>query len=124
MFRTGFHFEPGVSLFIIEGREVPVILALVVAAVAVEAFLALKQDRRLGLLLPGAWLLWTLLSFVRRLASLGGFAAFGEWGRLLLIAFALENVLTLVLLMAYGLCRMLLRHRMARQIDRIKIEDL
>lgn len=78
MFQTGFHFEPGADLFIIEGREVPVILALAVAAVAVEAFLALKQDRRLGLILPGAWLLWTLGTFILRLAGLGGFAALGE----------------------------------------------
>lgn len=124
MFQTGFHFEPGADLFIIEGREVPVILALAVAAVAVEAFLALKQGWRLGLILPGAWLLWTLGTFILRLAGLGGFAALGEWGRLLAIAFALENVLTLVLLMVYGLCRMLLRRRAARQMEKIKIEDL
>lgn len=124
MFHTGFHFEPGGPLFVVEGQEVPAILVIVAAAVAAEVFLALKQDRRLGLILPGGWLLWTLGTFILRLAGLGGFAALGEWGRLLAIAFALENVLTLVLLMAYGLCRMLLRRRAARQMEKIKIEDL
>lgn len=124
MFHTGFHFEPGGPLFVVEGQEVPAILVVVAAAVAAEVFLALKQDRRLGLILPGGWLLWTLGTFILRLAGLGGFAALGEWGRLLAIAFALENVLTLVLLMVYGLCRMLLRRRAARQMEKIKIEDL
>lgn len=124
MFHTGFHFEPGGPLFVVEGQEVPAILVIVAAAVAAEVFLALKQDRRLGLILPGGWLLWTLGTFILRLAGLGGLAALGEWGRLLAIAFALENVLTLVLLMAYGLCRMLLRRRAARQMEKIKIEDL
>ena len=124
MLRSGFHFEPGRDLVILEGREIPVILALVAAAVAAEVFLALKQDRRLGMILPGGWLLWTLGTFILRLAGLGGFAALGEWGRLLAVAFAVENVLTLLLLMVYGLCRMLRRNKAARQMEKIKIEDL
>ena len=124
MLQSGFHFEPGRALVTLEGREIPVILALVAAAVAVEVFLALKQDRRLGLTLPGGWLVWTLGAFILRLAGLGGFAALGEWGRLLAIAFAVENVLTLLLLMVYGLCRMLRRNKTARQMEKIKIVDL
>lgn len=124
MFYTGFHFEPGGPLFAVEGQEVPAILVLVVAAVAAEVFLALKKDRRLGLILPGMWLLWTLGTFILRLAGLGGFAALGEWGRLLAIAFAVENSLTLVLLVIYGLCRALRRNKTARQMEKIKIEDL
>lgn len=124
MFHTGFHFEPGGPLFVVEGQEVPAILVLAVAAVAAEVFLALKQDRRLGLLLPGGWLLWTLGTFILRLAGLGGFAALEEWGRLLAIAFAVENSLTLVLLLVYGLCRVVRRRGTARQMEKIKIEDL
>lgn len=124
MFYTGFHFEPGGPLFAVEGQEVPAILVLVVAAVAAEVFLALKKDRRLGLILPGMWLLWTLGTFILRLAGLGGFAALGEWGRLLAIAFAVENSLTLVLLVIYGLCRALRRNKTVRQMEKIKIEDL
>lgn len=124
MFYTGFHFEPGGPLFAVEGQEVPAILVLVVAAVAAAVFLALKKDRRLGLILPGMWLLWTLGTFILRLAGLGGFAALGEWGRLLAIAFAVENSLTLVLLVIYGLCRALRRNKTARQMEKIKIEDL
>lgn len=124
MFHTGFHFEPGGPLFVVEGQEVPAILVLTVAAVAAEVFLALKQDRRLGLLLPGGWLLWTLGTFILRLAGLGGFAALEEWGRLLAIAFAVENSLTLVLLLVYGLCRVARRRGTAHQMEKIKIEDL
>lgn len=124
MFHSGFHFEPGTDLFILEGREVPILLALAAAALAAEIALSLRQDRRLGLILPGTWLLWTLGTLVRRLIGLGGFAALGEWGRLLAIAFGLENVLTLVLLSAHALCRAYARRRTARQVDRIRIEDL
>ena len=40
---TGFHFEEDMDLFIIEMQDMPVILVLMAAAVAVEIFLAVKR---------------------------------------------------------------------------------
>ena len=57
---TGFHFEEDMDLFIMEMQDMPVILALMAAAVAVEIFLAVKKDGRLGLALPGLWRLLIL----------------------------------------------------------------
>ena len=57
---TGFHFEEGMNLFTLNGQDIPVILALMAAALAAEVFLALKRDGRLGLVLPGLWLVYTL----------------------------------------------------------------
>ena len=40
---TGFHFEEGAPLFTILGQDIPVILVLMAAAIAVEVFLALNS---------------------------------------------------------------------------------
>lgn len=128
--RTGFHFEEGVFLFTIEGQDISVILLLMVAAIAVEVFLALKKDRRLGVILPGLWLLQTLVRLMLRAVQV--FQAAQEvssvWlanpGQALALAFAVENIPTLLLLMAYGLCRMYKRWRIRRQLEKTRIEDL
>lgn len=105
-------------------------LALMAAAVALEVFLALKEDRRLGLILPGLGLLWTLARLVIRIIQVVetiqrvGSAWLANPGQALAVAFAVENIPTLLLLAVYGLCRAGRRWRLRRQVDKSRIEDL
>lgn len=123
---TGLHFEEGMPLFTLNGQDIPVILILMAAALAAEVFLALKRDGRLGLILPGLWLVYTLVRLVIRavyLAQTGGGWLANPW-EALAIAFAVENIPTLLLLAAYGLCRLGKGWRTRRQVDKTRIEDL
>ena len=40
---TGFHFEEGTALIIVEGQDIFIILALMAAAIALEIFLGVKR---------------------------------------------------------------------------------
>ena len=127
---TGFHFEEGMPLFTLEGGDIPVILALMAAAIALEVFLALKKDGRLGLILPGLWLLQTVVRLVVRIIQVAqttqriGSSWLANPGQALAAAFAVENIPTLLLLAAYGLCRLGKGWRTRRQVDKTRIEDL
>ena len=115
---TGFHFEPDVDVFIINMQDVPVILALMAAAVAAEVFLARQEDWRLGLALPGGFLVWNVVRCVARAVL------YSPRPDELFLALAVENIPTLILLAVYIPCRFLQRHRLARQMDKIRIDDL
>ncbi|MCI8916060.1 MAG: hypothetical protein HFF26_05235 [Oscillospiraceae bacterium] len=127
---TGFHFEEGRPLFTFQSQDIPVMLALMAAAVALEVFLALKEDRRLGLILPGLGLLWTLARLGLRIVQVAqttqrlGASWLANPGQALAVAFAVENIPTLLLLAVYGLCRAGRRWRLRRQVDKSRIEDL
>ena len=115
---TGFHFEPGMEVFIVHMQDVPVILMLMAAAVAAEVFLAQKEDWRLGLALPGGFLVWNVARCVVRMIRYS--PRLDE----LFLALAVENIPTLILLAVYVLCRLLRRRRLVRQMDKIRIDDL
>ena len=115
---TGFHFEPDMELFIVQMQDVPVILALMAAAVAAEVFLARRDDWRLGLALPGGLLVWNAVRCAARAVR------YSPRPDELFLALAVENIPTLILLAIYVLCRFLRRHRLVRQMDKIRIDDL
>ena len=115
---TGFHFEPGMEVFIIEMQEVPVILILMAAAVAAEVFLARKEDWRLGLALPGGLLVWNVVRCVARAVR------YSPRVDELFLALAVENIPTLILLAVYVLCRFHRRRRLVWQMDKTRIDDL
>lgn len=127
---SGFYFEPGMPLFTMKGQDIPVILAVTIAAMALEVFLALKKDGRLGLVLPGLWLLQTLVRLAVRAVQVDrtiqdiGSAWLANPGQALALAFAVENIPTLMLLAAYGLCRACKRWRTRQQLEKTRIEDL
>lgn len=124
---TGFHFEEGRPLFTFQSQDIPVMLALMAAAIAAEI---LKQDGRLGLILPGLRLLQTVVRLVIRIIQVVetiqrvGSAWLANPGQALAVAFAVENIPTLLLLAVYGLCRAGRRWRLRRQVDKSRIEDL
>ena len=121
---TGFHFEEGVDLFIVEMRDLPVILVVMAAAIAVEIFLALKKDRRLGLALPGLWLLKCVVQLVIWVIQVNSYSSVADMGGTLALAFCVENIPTLLLLALYGLCRLCKRWKTVRQLEKTRIQDL
>ena len=118
MVLTGFHFEPDIVFFIVQMQDVPVILILITAAAAAEVFLALREDWRLGLALPGALLMWNVVRCAVRAVR------YSPWPDELFLALAVENIPTLILLAVYVLCRSLQRRRLVRQMDKTRIDDL
>lgn len=127
---TGFHFEEGADLITVNGQDIPIILALMAAAIAAEIFLALKQDGRPGLILPGLRLLQTVVRLVIRIIQVVetiqrvGSAWLANPEQALAFALVVENIPTLLLLAVYGLCRAGRRRRLRRQVDKSRIEDL
>lgn len=121
---TGFHFEEGMPLLTVEGPDIPVILILMAAAIVVETFLAQKKDMWVGLILPGLWLLQTLVRLIVRMIQVSSYSSVFAMGKALVLAFAVENIPTLILLAVYGLCRLSKGWRARRQLDKTRIEDL
>lgn len=121
---TGFHFEEDMDLFIVEMQDMPVILALMAAAVAVEIFLALKKDGRLGLALPGLWLLRCVVQVIVWMVQVSGYSSVAAMGGTLAVAFLVENIPTLLLLAVYGLCRLCKRWKTVQQVKKTRIQDL
>ena len=115
---TGFHFEPDMELFIIQMQDIPLLLVLLAAAVAAEVFLARKDDWRLGLALPGGFLVWNVVRCIVRAVR------YSPLLDELFLALAVENIPTLILLAVYILCRLLRRRRLVRQMEKIRIDDL
>lgn len=125
---TGFHFfEEDAPLFVFEAQELPLIAALALAAIALELFLAFKKDGRLGLVLPGLWLLRSVVRLIVRavqLVLMGSSLSLPPMGGALLIALLVENILTLMLLAVYGLCRLCKRWKTVQQLKKSRIQDL
>lgn len=121
---TGFHFEQGAPLFTLEGQDIPVILVLMAAAMALEVFLALKEDGRLGLGLPGLWLLRSVVRLAVWMIQVSSYSPLPSMAGTLALAFGVENIPTLLLLAAYGLCRACKRWRTRQQLEKALIEDL
>ena len=91
---------------------------------ALEVFLALQKDGRLGLVLPGLWLLQTLVRLAVRIIQVNSYSTLPSMGGVLVLAFGVENIPTLLLLAEYGLCRICKRWRTRQQLERTRIEDL
>ena len=97
---TGFHFEEDMDLFIMEMQDMPVILALMAAAVAVEIFLAVKKDGRLGLALPGLWLLRCVVQAIVWMVQVSGYSSVA------------------------AMCRLCKRWKTVQQVKKTRIQDL
>lgn len=121
-------FQYGASAHIgyrIHTYSLPVLLAAGAACLLLEAWLAHREKRWPGLVLPGLAFLWALANAVLVLIS--------DWERVsgavgfALIFFLWDNVRTLALLTVYAACREHRRRRLRRmeaQMDRMNINDL
>lgn len=121
---TGFHFEEDLELLTVNGQDIPVILILMAAATALEVFLALKKDGRLGLGLPGLWLLKSVVQLVVWMILISAYAPISSRIEELCLAFSIENIPTLILLAVYGLCRLGKRWKTKQQLEKTRIVDL
>ncbi|MDE6589568.1 MAG: hypothetical protein K2K53_04305 [Oscillospiraceae bacterium] len=121
---TGFHFEENRDLLTVNGQDIPVILTLMAAAIALEVFLALKKDGRLGLVLPGLWLLKTVVQLVVWMLLVSSYAPISYRAGELCLAFCVENIPTLFLLAVCGLCRLGKRWKTKQQLEKTRIADL
>ena len=117
--QTGFHFDGEEELIQVVMGEAPILLLMMAAALALEVFLALKKDGRLGLLPPGLWLLKCVAQLAVWMSQVSGYSSVAEMGGMLALAFCVENIPTLLLLAAYGLCRLYRRRKTARQLKKI-----
>lgn len=121
---TGFHFEENRDLFTFDALDAPVLLLLTAAVVALEVFLALKKDGRLGLVLPGLWLLKSAVQLVVWMLQISAYAPISSRAGELCLAFFVENIPTLLLLVVYGLCRLGKRWKTRQQLEKTRIVDL
>lgn len=121
---TGFHFGEDEMFFTFNALDAPVILTLMAAAIALEVFLALKKDGRLGLVLPGLWLLKSAVQLVVWMLLVSSYAPISYRAGELCLAFCVENIPTLFLLAVCGLCRLGKRWKTKQQLEKTRIADL
>ena len=93
-------------------------LLFVVGAVFLQFYLARRESRFLGLILPAITLLWSVL-LVLNIVQTGLF-----WETLVMMGmiFVIANIPTIVLLIIYFVCRE--RVRKKKQLDKMNIQDL
>lgn len=126
------YFDAGVSVGLVGGGfntgDPGFLLAFGLLAVFLELWLACRKSWRPGLLLPAASFLWALGSFLMcydaALAQL--LERLGVSAAMVLLVFLRNNLLTLVLLAVYAVCRWLRRRRRrrTRELDKTRVEDL
>ncbi|WP_298020558.1 hypothetical protein [uncultured Dysosmobacter sp.] len=126
------YFDVGVSVGLVGGGfntgDPVFLLVFGLLAVLLEVWLSCRKSRRPGLLLPAASFLWALGSFLMcydaALAQL--LERLGITAAMVLLVFLRNNLLTLLLLAVYAVCRWIRRRRRrrTRELDRTRVEDL
>ena len=115
----------GIRIYLDSGDTVKFIL-IAIAAVLLEVYLAYREKRWPGLLLPIASVLWAAADLIICLGGSSSDAPFGMQLGASLHLFFLENIRTLVLLILYAVCRETRRRKLRRkqEIDRMNIHDI
>ena len=114
----------GMRIYLDSGDTVKFIL-IAIAAVLLEVYLAYREKRWPGLLLPITSVLWAAADLIICLGSASD-APFGMRLGASLHLFFFQNIRTLVLLILYAVCRETRRRKLRRkqEIDRMNIHDL
>ncbi|WP_297980738.1 hypothetical protein [uncultured Oscillibacter sp.] len=124
---------PGISIgiypsfyFSINLVDLPWFLLGFAGIIALQIALSRRERWWPGLILPAAWLLWTLAVTIPQMVS---FIRDGDrWFRVAvelgLPALAMENVPNLILLAVYAVCHRLRWRRERRQLKKTQIDDL
>ena len=115
----------GVSVLVgnrIHLYSLPLFLAAAAVCVALEIWLARREARWPGLLLPGAAVLWALAAAVSAFAGLWQRPA-GALGFALLMLLW-DSVPALVLLAVYAVCRTLWTRKRRREQEKMDIDDI
>lgn len=102
--------------------SLPLVLAAATVCAALEIWLARREKRWPGLLLPGAAFLWALAEVVSAFAGLWQRSA-GALG-LALLMLLWCSVPALALLAVYAACRTLWKRKRRRERDKMDISDI
>ena len=111
----------GIRVYLDAGDTIKSVV-IAIAAILLELFLARREKRWPGLLLPIASVLWAAADLIICLGSASD-APFGMRLGVSLHLFFFQNVRTMVLLIIYAVCREH-RRRKAGELDKTLIDDL
>lgn len=126
MLHSGITIYPYFSLSI-DLRDLLVILPVFAVLAAAQIHLSRREKWWPGLLLPAAWLLWTVIGIAPEMVQLWAegdfFDIFSISGTGILVLL-LENLPNLILLAIYAVCHRLRRRKERRQLKKTRIDDL
>lgn len=126
MLYSGITIYPEFSLSIYLG-DLLVVLPVFAVLVAAQIYLSRREKWWPGLILPAAWLLWTIIAIAPEMVQLWTeedfFEAFYISGTGILVLL-LENLPNLILLAIYAVCHGLRRRKERRQLKKTRIDDL
>ena len=126
MLYSGITIYPEFSLSIYLG-DLLVVLPVFAAIAAAQIYLSRRERWWPGLILPAAWLLWTIIGIAPEMVLLwaeGDCFDIFEISGMGILELLLENIPNLILLGIYAACRLLRRRRERRQLKKTRIDDL
>lgn len=126
MLHSGITVYPAFSLTI-DLRDLLVAVPVFAVIIAAQIYLSRREKWWPGLILPAAWLLWTVIGIAPEVVQLWAeedfFDSFYMTGAGIFVLL-IENVPNLILLAIYGVCHRLRRRRERRQLKKTRIDDL
>lgn len=126
MLHSGITIYPNFELTI-DLRDLLVVVPVFAVLVAAQICLSRREKWWPGLILPAAWLLWTVIGITPELVQLwteGDFIDIFEISGMGILELLLENIPNLILLVIYAVCHRLRRRRERRQLKKTRIDDL
>lgn len=126
MLHSGITIYPNFELTI-DLRDLLVVVPVFAVLVAAQICLSRREKWWPGLILPAAWLLWTVIGITPELVQLwteGDFIDIFEISGMGILELLLENIPNLILLAIYAVCHRLRRRRERRQLKKTRIDDL
>lgn len=126
MLHSGITIYPYFELTI-DLRDLLVVVPVFAVLVAAQICLSRREKWWPGLILPAAWLLWTVIGITPELVQLwteGDFIDIFEISGMGILELLLENIPNLILLAIYAVCHRLRRRRERRQLKKTRIDDL
>nr|WP_326125659.1 hypothetical protein [uncultured Oscillibacter sp.] len=126
MLYSGITIYPEFSLSIYLG-DLLVVLPVFAVFVAAQIYLSRREKWWPGLILPAAWLLWTIIAIAPEMVQLwteGDFFDIFEISGMGILVLLLENIPNLILLAIYAACHLHRRRKEKRQLKKTQIDDL
>lgn len=126
MLHSGITIYPNFELTI-DLRDLLVVVPVFAVLVAAQICLSRREKWWPGLILPAAWLLWTVIGITPELVQLwteGDCFDIFEISGMGIMELLLENIPNLILLVIYAVCHRLRRRRERRQLKKTRIDDL
>lgn len=126
MLYSGITIYPEFSLSIYLG-DLLVVLPVFAVFVAAQIYLSRREKWWPGLILPAAWLLWTIIAIAPEMVQLwteGDFFDIFEISGMGILVLLLENIPNLILLAIYAACHLHRRRKEKRQLKKTRVDDL